>query len=143
MTTLTRERRAELLALAPEEELVELADRCIAARPDLRVVVAPETGMVMMQVREPVESIRFYVGEVLVTRAEVVLGGERGWGMRMGNSRVAALAAAICDAVAEAGASFGAEVAALCDRTVEQQAEIEAIEWAQLSATAVDFEEMD
>ncbi|HSL58535.1 MAG TPA: phosphonate C-P lyase system protein PhnG, partial [Acidimicrobiales bacterium] len=101
-TTLTRERRAELLAAAPAESLIALAERCLADGTDPVVVAGPEVGMVMLTVREPVARERFHLGEVLVTRAEVELDGARGWAMRAGDDRLATLAAAVLDAEVEA-----------------------------------------
>lgn len=142
-TTLTPEERAELLALADEHHLVELADACLAAHGDPIVLVAPETGLVMLQVREPVCEERFHLGEVVVTRAEVSLAGGHGWSMRMGTDRVAALAAAVCDAVADADARLAAEVRELCVRTRESVTANTRAEWDELRPTEVDFEEMD
>ncbi|MER6979923.1 phosphonate C-P lyase system protein PhnG, partial [Streptomyces carpinensis] len=100
---LTTETRAELLAAAAPEELTELAERLIAAGLEgLSVVKPPKTGLVMMQVREPVAEERFFLGEVLVTEATVDLDGALGWSMREGDDRVTVLAAAILDAVAAA-----------------------------------------
>ncbi|MEM9749216.1 MAG: phosphonate C-P lyase system protein PhnG, partial [Actinomycetota bacterium] len=97
------ERRAELLAVADVDRLRVVAERCLADLGEPVLVEAPTTGIVMMQVREPVVGDRFHLGEVVVTRADVSLSGERGWAMRLGTDRAATLAAAICDAAARVG----------------------------------------
>jgi alpha-D-ribose 1-methylphosphonate 5-triphosphate synthase subunit PhnG len=143
-------RRVELLAVAEVAELVELSER-VLARPgisdELAVLHRPETGTVVLQVREPVCRERFYLGEVVVTRAEVAIGDARGWAMRMGTDRVAALAAAICDAIAETTRAdwrdLAAEVESLCARTSERHASADSHEWAELAPTAVSFEALD
>lgn len=141
--THSREQRAELLAAADRLELVELAEACLEVHGEPTLLVAPETGLVMVQVREPVCDERFHAGEVLVTRAEVDLAGHRGWAMRMGNDRVATLAAAICDAVAESGGARADDVRELCLATARRIAAEYASESAELAATTVSFEELD
>lgn len=139
----TREARAELLARADRAEAIELADRCLDAATEPRVLRGPEVGMVMLTVREPVEATRFHLGEVLVTTCEVEHRGVRGWVMRMGDDRHAALAAAVLDAEASAAGPFASEIAALCAATADRVARERAREWADVRPTVVDFEEMD
>jgi len=139
----TRERRAELLAATPAEALVALAERCLADGADPVLIAAPEVGMVMLTVREPVARERFHLGEVLVTRAEVELDGARGWAMRTGDDRLATLAAAVLDAEVEARRPHAGAVLELCARTERTEADAGAAEWAELGPTAVAFEELD
>jgi alpha-D-ribose 1-methylphosphonate 5-triphosphate synthase subunit PhnG len=136
---LTREERWELLAAAGAGELIELADACLAAdpAPELTVLVPPRTGCVTAQVRDPILRERFFLGDVLACTAEVDLGGARGWAMRLGDDRAAALAMAICDA---AGGTPAVED--LCRRVAAREAEREAAEWAELAPTVVEFEEL-
>lgn len=139
----TRERLCELLASAEPATLAGLAERCLDPSDEPTLIAGPEVGMVMMQVREPVAQERFYLGEVLVTRAEVELGGARGWAMVMGSDRVRALAAAVCDAEVQAGRPRAADVLALCEATAQALVETAAAEWAELVPTEVSFEELD
>jgi alpha-D-ribose 1-methylphosphonate 5-triphosphate synthase subunit PhnG len=141
-TILTPERRAELLAASDLTDLAAVAERCLeAGTPTL--VAGPEVGMVMLQVREPVARERFYLGEVLVTRAEVDLDGARGWAMVMGSGRVHALAAAVCDAEVQGNRARSGEVQALCEATARAVAEADDRERAELALTEVAFEELD
>ncbi|MFZ2177125.1 MAG: phosphonate C-P lyase system protein PhnG [Rhodococcus sp. (in: high G+C Gram-positive bacteria)] len=137
-----RERVAELLAAATEDELVALADACLADGAELEVLTAPEIGSVAAQVREPIVYDHFFLGDVLACRAEVTLDGVRGWAMRMGDNRAATLAAAVCDAEVQAGRPHGAQVLALCARVEEARELAEGDEWAQLAPTVVQFEEL-
>ncbi|CAN5250963.1 hypothetical protein BH24ACT1_BH24ACT1_03320 [soil metagenome] len=140
-SVLNRERRAELLAASDPIELAALAERCLeSATPTL--VTGPEVGMVMLQVREPVARERFYLGEVLVTRAEVDLDGAQGWAMVMGSDRVRALAAAVCDAEVQGDRAWAGEVQALCESTERAISEADVRERAELAATEVAFEEL-
>jgi alpha-D-ribose 1-methylphosphonate 5-triphosphate synthase subunit PhnG len=142
-TTSGRDRRSELLALADRDRLVDLADQCLARGPQPVIVSPPDIGMVLMEVREPVEQTRFQLGEVLVTRAEVELHGQRGWSLRMGGDRMAALAAAICDAEAEGEGTLAGEVADLCRQTEIEHEQRRDREWQELAPTEVSFEELD
>jgi len=136
-----REERAALLALARTEELVGLADACLADGVVPQVLRAPEVGCVATQVAEPIAGERFLLGDVLAVQAEVEFGGARGWAMRLGDDRVAALAAAICDAEVQAGRPHAADVLALCGRVAAREAESAAAQWAELAPTVVEFEE--
>lgn len=138
----SREECAALLAVAGREELVGLADACLADGPAPRVLRAPEVGCVATQVTEPIVGERFLLGDVLAVRAEVEFGGARGWAMRLGDDRAAVLAAAICDAEVQAARPRAADVLALCGRVAAREAAAAAAEWAQLAPTVVEFEEL-
>lgn len=142
-TTLSREQRTELLAAAPPEPLVALADACLASAGWPAIIRPPEVGMVMLTVREPVEHTRFHLAEVLVTQAELEHRGQRGWSMRLGDDTAAALAAAVCDAEVEASGPCAAQVEQLCRTTARRLAEERATEWAEIAPTIVAFEELD
>ncbi|MGV9800682.1 phosphonate C-P lyase system protein PhnG [Mycobacterium sp. NPDC003449] len=137
-----RAERCGLLARAEAAELRALADACLADGVDVRVLVAPEVGFVTTQVREPVIGQRFLLGDVLACRAEVDLGGHRGWAMRLGDDRAAVLAAAVLDAEAQAGRPLTAEIDALCEAVAARAAEQAEREWAELAPTIVEFEEL-
>lgn len=141
----TRERRCELLAAADAAALVALAERCVEDGAKVTVLAGPEVGVVALQVREPIVRERFHLGEVLVAQVEVDVDGSGGWAMRMGGDRVAALAAAILDAVAAAPGPhpLAAQVEQLCDATEAALRAADEREWAQVAPTEVQFEELD
>lgn len=138
----SREERAGLLALATSEELVGLADACLADAPPPQLVRAPQVGCIATEVVEPVAGDRFLLGDVLACRTEVEFAGARGWAMRLGDDRTAVLAAAICDAAVESGSPRGADVDALCERVAARETAAETAEWARLAPTVVEFEEL-
>ncbi len=130
--------------------MIELSERILGTpgvTEALTVLHRPETGTVVLQVREPVCRERFYLGEVVVTRAEVAIAGSRGWAMRMGADRMSTLAAAVCDAIAATDRDewhhLAVEVAELCVRTGDRRASELDREWADLAPTAVAFEALD
>jgi alpha-D-ribose 1-methylphosphonate 5-triphosphate synthase subunit PhnG len=136
------ERRVELLAIADRAELIVLAERCAASAPAPVVSRAPEVGTILLEVREPIAHDRFHLGEVLACQAEVSVGGAVGWAMRLGDDRLATLAAAICDATVEAAAPLTGAVLDLCERTALRQDVDLAAEWNDLEPTIVSFEEL-
>ncbi len=140
--TMTRARRCELLAAAPLQPLLDTADACLDGLPPPTILSGPDVGTVLMTVREPVESTRFHLGDVLVTRSMVEHRSVRGWSMRMGDDRPGALAAAICDAEVEAGGRQALDVLVLCEATDRSERAARSAEWQQLQATVVRFEEM-
>lgn len=137
-----RDRRAELLAVATSEEVTDIAEVMLERFGAPEVSAPAETGLIMMQVREPVCSDRFHVGEVVVSRAEVTWHGSTGWSMRLGSDRTAAMAAALCDAAGELdeGRSIVEE---LCGRIEDRVVTEAAAEWAALVPTIVEFEVLD
>lgn len=139
---LSREQRCALLAEAERDELVALADECLADGAAVRVLTGPEVGVVTAQVREPVLAERFLLGDVLACRAEVELAGARGWAMRLGDDRAATLAAAVLDAEAEAARPQAARIEQLCHEVTRRRVQREAEEWAELAPTIVEFEEL-
>lgn len=141
--TLERTRCAELLALADASAVIDLAEQLAIDTEPPVVVRGPETGSVVMTVREPVESTRFQLGDVLVTQVEVEHRSTRGWAMRMGSDQLATLAAAVCDAEIAAEGPLAAQVRELCATTAASIATARHREWAELEPTIVTFEAME
>ena len=139
---ITREERLALLAVAPGDKLIDAADSCLATASAFAVVTPPAVGCVPAQVREPVLRQRFFLGDVLACTAEVEFDGVRGWAMRLGDDRAAALAMAVLDAAAACSPDLAREVDALCARAAERAAAADAAEWTELSRTIVQFEEL-
>jgi alpha-D-ribose 1-methylphosphonate 5-triphosphate synthase subunit PhnG len=143
MTTLiTREERLALLAAAAGDVLIDAADACLAAASSFAVVTPPLVGCVPAQVREPVRSQRFFLGDVLACTAEVEFDGVRGWAMRLGDDRAAVLAMAVLDAAAACSPDLARAVDALCVKAAARAREADVAEWAELSPTIVAFEEL-
>ncbi|MFD1812435.1 phosphonate C-P lyase system protein PhnG [Rhodococcus gannanensis] len=139
---LTRDRAAELLARAAADDLVALADECLTDGAELTVLSGPEVGTIAAQVREPIAHDRFLLGDVLACRAEVSLNGQRGWAVRLGDNRIATLAAAVCDAELAADRPGSQRVLDLCARVAGEHATADRDEWAALAPTVVRFEEL-
>jgi alpha-D-ribose 1-methylphosphonate 5-triphosphate synthase subunit PhnG len=102
--------------MADRDELIALAQECLADGFEPGLVVGADVGLAMLTVRGPAESSRFDLGGLLATRTDVVNLGERGWRARMGGDGEAALAAAICEAEVEADGPRAASVLELLCR---------------------------
>jgi alpha-D-ribose 1-methylphosphonate 5-triphosphate synthase subunit PhnG len=138
-----RTRRSEILCLVDADRLVEWVDALVPTDVDVSIVRPPEVGLVMMQVREPVAHDHFYLGEILVTRTEVVINNHPGWSMRMGDDRPGALACALLDAWSTTSIDAANAIDTRCAEVlaVSWQAEIE--EWERLRKTEVRFDELE
>ena len=65
---------------------------------EIQITRPPRAGLVMMTVKDSL-AVDFHLGEVLATEAEVLLGGERGYGLIVGEDPRKALARAAADAL--------------------------------------------
>ena len=90
---------------------------------------------------------RFYLGEIAATRAEVLVGNEKGWAIRLGTDKAAVLGAAILDAICEIDQDdlleLQKDVLALCVETARIESISAVHEWNEISPTIVNFEELD
>lgn len=129
----------EAISYASSDRLAELANRCLeGAKVD--ITAAPEAALIMMRVRETVDGEVFNLGEVLVTRCEVILDGARGWGMIMGDDSQRALSCAVLDAVSRQGMPEELEAELRLELAFAREAR--RTRWANVQATRVAFEEM-
>jgi alpha-D-ribose 1-methylphosphonate 5-triphosphate synthase subunit PhnG len=94
----------------------------------------------MARVRETVDGEVFNLGEVLVTRCEVSLDGEPGWGMAMGHDPERALCAAVVDAASRREDADGVREGLAAALAAAREARRE--RWATVQPTRVEFEEM-
>ncbi len=147
---ISREQRTELLASADPDSIQRLAETALSytfVSESLVVTKKPETGLVMMQVREPVCKERFYLGEIAATRAEVLVNNEKGWAIRLGTDKATVLGAAILDAICEISheelSELQTDVLILCIETARVEAISAIHEWNEISPTIVNFEELD
>jgi len=68
---------------------------------DVNITKPPEKGLLMMAVKDSFNT-DFYLGEILVTKAEVEYSGKTGYAMVMGDEPDRALAVASMDAILQA-----------------------------------------
>jgi alpha-D-ribose 1-methylphosphonate 5-triphosphate synthase subunit PhnG len=135
--------RFELLAACEDDALARMANGVLESDPQLAVVQEPKPQLLMQQVREPVERRLFNLGEVVVTPAEVELGGARGFSMVPGKAERAALSGAIVDAAVAGDHPKRSELTAELERVADRHQTERREEWNESKHTAVEFETME
>ncbi len=130
---------SKILARADAARVRELADE-IKAEHEAVVVKAPEKSLAMIKMRDPVQGVLFYLGEVVVCEAIVELEGVKGTAVMMGDDFDKVLDMAVIDAACSKGVFRRyAELEAL---QTEQDASA-ARENAMFLKTMVNFTSMD
>lgn len=106
------------------------------------IIKEPETGLIMMNTKDCFNT-EFHLGEVLVTQAELRIGGQRGWGMIMGDDGERALLLAGLDVILRKTADSFAEKVGAELGTWLVQAEAALVGERQRAATTrVNFQNM-
>jgi alpha-D-ribose 1-methylphosphonate 5-triphosphate synthase subunit PhnG len=135
--------RIELIAGCEGDVLAELANDVLAGDPPLDVRQEPKPRLVVQRVREPVAGRPFTLGEVVVTPAEVVVDGARGFAMVSGKAERAALSGAIVDAAVAGGHERSDVIVAELEAAAERTAADRERAWAESRQTTVEFESME
>jgi alpha-D-ribose 1-methylphosphonate 5-triphosphate synthase subunit PhnG len=122
----------KLIVLLPQEEINTLKK--------------PETGLLMMAAKDSF-STDFYLGEMLVTEAEVEYKGLKGYAMVMGDEPERALLAASVDAILQADTRDAMEdlkqkVMDFITAQAKKTAEADEMEKRLIAKTRVNFETM-
>jgi alpha-D-ribose 1-methylphosphonate 5-triphosphate synthase subunit PhnG len=138
-----RSDRFELIAACDGDVLARFANDVLASEPSLRVLQEPRPQLLMQRVVEPVERRPFNLGEVVVTPAEVVLDGVRGFAMVAGKAERAALSGAIVDAAVAGGHELSETITSALDRAAREREREREREWAESRHTTVEFETME
>jgi phosphonate C-P lyase system protein PhnG len=125
--------------LEPLENFVTLLEEKF----EVKIAKAPAICMTMVQAEDSVEFQEFYLGEALTTECEVMIHGQRGYGICLGDEPVRSYCIAFIDALTQLpGAdlqnveAFLNEQAALIDKAAQ-------LEYNQVLRTKVDFKLME
>jgi alpha-D-ribose 1-methylphosphonate 5-triphosphate synthase subunit PhnG len=129
------------LAVADRDRLAVLAEQILELADSVDLVAGPRPATMLVELTESVRAQPFYLGEVVVTEATVRINGCRGDSTILGLDEERALAAAVCDAAAEAGV-LAAEVARLVQETEAGQAAARSRTAAALADTRISVEVM-
>lgn len=106
------------------------------------IIKEPETGLIMMNAKDCFNT-EFHLGEVLVTTAEVRIGGQRGWGMIMGDDGERALLLAGLDVILRETADlFATEVRAELGKWLSKAEAALMSERQRAATTRVNFQTM-
>jgi alpha-D-ribose 1-methylphosphonate 5-triphosphate synthase subunit PhnG len=133
------ERRFDALAVAEREPLVALAERVLDEVDDVTLLSVPGPATMLVELTESVGGQPYHLCEVVVSEASVAVRGCRGDAVVLGADPERALAAAICDAAAEAGL-FAGEIEALVAAALAARATARVRRAGAVAATRVDLE---
>lgn len=139
---MVRKVRTKILANASAEFLKQLANEIESQYP-IQMIEEPESGLVMIKMRESAQQYQFYLGEVFVTECKVMIGEVIGLGILQGAHKKKARCMAIIDAAFNAHltlcSSLEEALSAEEDRQLHKQRELV----ASVLATKVDFDTLD
>lgn len=128
------------LTLMPDETVRAMLKSFSAV--EIQIVKEPETGLVMQSVSDCFQT-DFHLGEILVTVAEVVIEGKRGWGMVMGDNGDRALLAACIEVILNGSeSSLKDEVHGELLKWLTKSSDLVTEESRIYSTTQVNFESM-
>jgi alpha-D-ribose 1-methylphosphonate 5-triphosphate synthase subunit PhnG len=124
-----------------DQEVAELI--ALLVTEEIQITRPPRSGLIMMTVKDSL-AVDFHLGEVLTTEAEVTLGGERGYGLVIGEEPRKALARAAADALLRAcrPAELCLQVRECLERTRQRQTARHAADAALVATTRVNFDLM-
>ena len=133
-----------ILANSPEERVCELASVVLQhySKSQIKLLLGPRQGLVMLRVRETVANSRFNAGEVLVTEVRLELEGQFGFGMVLGDCPRRAMAVALVDAALAKGGAVATQLqhdlAEMDRQLTKSQQHLQAL----VNTTKVEFERM-
>ncbi len=139
---MNRARRTKILVEGQEEFLRSLAS-AVEAGHEVVDLEAPNEGLVMIKVRETAKASLFYLGEILVTEAKVMIDGNIGIGIIAGHKPEAARQLAIIDAACGGVFRNSAAWDWLLESEEEKTTRRKEGEAARIMRTKVEFESMD
>jgi phosphonate C-P lyase system protein PhnG len=110
---------------------------------EAKVVRNPSVCMTMIQAEDSVEYQEFYLGEALTTECEVLVEGQRGYGICLGDEPVRAYCIAFIDALTLLPGADLANVETFLNEQAVRLNEALQVEYNQVLRTKVDFKLME
>ena len=110
---------------------------------EAKIAKAPSICMTMVQAEDSVEFQEFYVGEALTTECEVMIHGQRGYGICLGDEPVRSYCIAFIDGLTQLPGADLTSVHAFLQQQmgiINKEAELE---YNQVLRTKVDFKLME
>ncbi len=139
---LTRKKRTEIMSECEAQDIKNLS-KLVEENHEVKILEKPNSGLVMVKMRESAQKHLFYLGEVFVTECKVTLGGAVGLGITRGAHLKKAYFMAVVDA------AYNAQIPEIqkLDRKIKDLGEKVALQRAKNTAlilkTKVDFETLD
>jgi alpha-D-ribose 1-methylphosphonate 5-triphosphate synthase subunit PhnG len=138
----SRKKRTEILSFVDVKELKKMADM-IEEKNKVELLEKPNSGLVMVKMRESAKKNLFYLGEVFITECKVAINDVIGLGIVKGSHLKKAYYLAVIDAAYNSKIEEISILEKIIDdqeKLVELQRDKEAV---RLSKTKVDFETLD
>jgi len=110
---------------------------------EVKLVKAPSVCMTMVQAEDSVEYQEFYLGEALTTECEVLVEGQRGYGICLGDEPVRAYCIAFIDALTLLPGADLANVETFLNEQAAHLNDALQVEYNQVLRTKVDFKLME
>lgn len=130
----------EILPEMNSEEIAALAS--ILPMERAKVIQPPQTGLIMAKARDCFDT-DFFLGEVLVTRAEVEYEGRLGRATLMGDHPTATLIAAMLETLnVENGVPYLEAAHTICSPAAQRMDERQEMETRWVASTRVHFQSM-
>ncbi|MEM9832716.1 MAG: phosphonate C-P lyase system protein PhnG [Bacteroidota bacterium] len=108
----------------------------------IKVTKPPTIALTMVRAQDSVEAQEFYLGEALMTEAEVVIDGITGIGLCLGDEPQRAYCMAVVDALLQGSSAFKQEIEQFLKQEEVAILRQEQQEQAQILRTQVDFKLM-
>src|SRR6202012_1668655 len=110
---------------------------------EVRIAKIPSVCMTMIQAEDSVEFQEFYLGEALTTECEVVVHGQRGYGICLGDEPLRGYCIAFIDALTQLPGADLQNVEAFLGEQAELINKATQLEYNQILRTKVDFKLME
>lgn len=125
--------------LGPLEGFVALLEE----KYEVKIAKTPSVCMAMIQAEDSVEFQEFYLGEALTSECEVLVEGQRGYGICLGDEPVRSYCIAFIDALTQLPGADLTAVEMFLNRQLELINKAIQLEYNQVLRTKVDFKLME
>lgn len=131
-----------VLVKTEKEELKKIAEK-IENKYEIKILKPGDNALTMMGVRESVDSLPFYIGEVLISRCIVLVEGRKGYGFIMSDNIETAYYLALIDAVIYFDDELRKEIYETAEKEQKRINLENKREYAVLEKTKVKFKSME
>lgn len=125
--------------LEPLEKLVESLEE----RFEIRMARMPTVCMIMIQAEDSVEFQPFYLGEALATECEMLVNGQAGYGLCLGDEPVRSYCIAFIDAILQLEGDHLPLVRVFLEKQAIRIGHVQQLEYNHILRTRVDFKLME
>jgi alpha-D-ribose 1-methylphosphonate 5-triphosphate synthase subunit PhnG len=138
----SRKRRTEILAASQVKDLKKMA-KLVEERHVVEVLEKPNSGLIMVKMRESAQKHLFYLGEVFVTECKVTINDVIGLGVIRGAHLKKAYFMAVIDAAYNAELAVSSKLEKMLNGLEKEVNLQKTKDVARILKTKVDFETLD